>query len=103
VAHREDRDRTIDPNPDPAIRLPTVIASPRARALLDDLYRDWGPQAIVLPGDCTKTSRATVLSRCAFEPDEHHLLLGVVAHCWVYSDIRNIELCPHDALLLDLT
>jgi uncharacterized protein (DUF779 family) len=84
------------------VRVPQVVASASASAALVKLRHDRGPQVIELGTCCAAVSIARLRDRRIFSPHEYHVRLGVVAHCTVYADIRQIELCPHEILVIDL-
>ena len=83
-------------------RLPRIVGSASASAALLQLHHDRGPQVIELGTCCAAVSIARVRDRRDFSPHEYHVRLGVVAHCSVYADIRQIELCPHEILVIEL-
>jgi uncharacterized protein (DUF779 family) len=88
--------------PTPDIRRPLIVVSRTASAALLKLRHDRGPQVIMLGTCCATVSIVQVADRRDFDRREYHVMLGVVAHCPVYADIRHIELCPHDTLVVDL-
>jgi hypothetical protein len=73
-----------------------------ARAWLEQRRADKGPQAIVLTTACTGISPVHLRRLRDFEAVATDVLLGVVATCRVYADLRHVALCPHDVLYLDL-
>jgi uncharacterized protein (DUF779 family) len=86
----------------PRCALPQIVASVGATRALLELRHVRGPQVIVLGTTCATISIAHVRNCCDFHPCEDHVVLGVVAHCRVYADIRQIEFCPHNLLVVDL-
>lgn len=83
------------------IRLPRVVASPSAHAALCRLRHDRGPLVIML-GSSATVSIARVCRSRDFSRDEDHVMLGTVAQCPVYMDIRYVESCLRDVLVVDL-
>jgi hypothetical protein len=81
---------------------PHVIASPLVSAVLEQLCRDGGPQVIVLAPSHASLRLARVLQRRRFVPNERHVLVGTVAHCPVYADVRHTALYPNEALVMVL-
>lgn len=84
------------------MHVPQVVPSASAAAALLKLRRERGPQVIELGMRCAAVSIARVHDRHNFNPHQHHVKLGVVANCTVYADIRHIEFCPHEMLVIDL-
>ena len=99
---QEDDTRSFATGNTSGIRRPRITASARASAALLKLRHDRGPQVIELGTCAAAISIARVRDRRAFTPHEHHLTLGIVAHCPVYADSRHIELCPHEMLVIEL-
>jgi hypothetical protein len=81
---------------------PHVMASPPASAVLEQLGRDRGPQVIVLAPSRAALRLARVRQGREFVPNEHEVLVGTVAHCPVYADLRHTALYPNEALVVVL-
>lgn len=83
-------------------RLPHIVGSPKAEASLAELTCERGPQVIVLSGPCAISSVAAARSRRGFVPNEHQVRVAQIARCPVYADARQIRMCPHEVIVLDL-
>jgi uncharacterized protein (DUF779 family) len=83
-------------------RAPRILASRRARLALQKMSQDRGRMVILLTGACHAPSVASVRAESGFMPDEHQAIIGHVVHCPVYADVREIQLCPHDAIVIDI-
>jgi uncharacterized protein (DUF779 family) len=57
---------------------------------------------IVLSGPCALSSVAAARGRRGFLPGEHQVLVGELVHCPVYADDRQITMCPHEVIVLDV-
>jgi hypothetical protein len=79
-----------------------VRVSSHARAWLDQICAEKGPRAILLTTACTGISPVALRILRDFEAAPTDVLVGVVATCRVYADLRHVALCPHDVLYLDL-
>lgn len=78
-----------------------MVASPGAHAALCRLRRERGPLVIML-GSSATVSVARVYRGRGLDLDDDHVMLGTVAQCPVYMDLRHIESCFRDVLVVDL-
>jgi uncharacterized protein (DUF779 family) len=86
----------------PERQRPHVDASPTACRALNELCDEHGPHVIVLRSACAAPSIAHVLAEKEFAAREDEVLIGRVADCPVYAYVRDFDLCPHDAVIVEL-
>ena len=74
-----------------------VITDP-ARKAIERLCRDQGRQAIVLswPGG------ATYLPIACYQPSEYAVIVGHIARCPIYADVRQLSCFGNTRVLLDI-
>jgi uncharacterized protein (DUF779 family) len=83
-------------------QVPGIVGSPAAVRLLEEMTRERGPLVIMLAGQCATSSVAAVRSRHGFFPHDDQTRIGKVAGCRVFADLRQIRMCPHRMIVLDV-
>ncbi len=71
----------------------------QARRALADLTRDQGRQHVVV----TWPAGAALLPAHVHEPAPHEAIVGHLAQCPIYIDLRQVAMWPNRSMLLDVT
>jgi hypothetical protein len=71
----------------------------QARRAISDLTRDQGRQHVVV----TWPAGAALLPEHVHEPAPHEAIVGHLAQCPIYVDLRQVSMWPNRSMLLDVT
>jgi uncharacterized protein (DUF779 family) len=75
-----------------------LAVTDRARRAMSQVCRAQGPQVVVL----ARSGRATYMPLVAYRPSKHNVVIGHIAGCPVYADMRRLSWSSRTRVVLDV-